>query len=471
MKQTNSSIRDLTLGNPLSLLLTFSLPLMLGNIFQQLYTFVDALIVGQKIGAYAMAALGATEWITFIMFGVIGGITQGCSVVISKYFGNKEQDRMEKSIYSTYLISIALAICFTIIGQLAIHPALILLHTPAEILDYSYLYLKILYAGVPITILYNMLAAIMRALGNSRQPLHAMVIASISNIVLDLLFIASFDMGIAGAAYATVLAQLIASLYCLFFIRRSQMYRLNQENRVLSKDLLKEQITLGLPMGAQNMITSIGGLVVQATANSFGVLFVTGYAAANKLYALLEIAATSYAQGSLTFTAQNRGTNNTKRIKDGLKASLFIGVITAILMSCIMLFAGKWILGLFITEASMSTEAAANISSVINTSSTVSAEAAIQIGYEFLTILGFGFPLLYVLYIIRACIQGLGDSFFPMLSSFIQVIMRVTCALFLTRIIGHGGIFWGEICAWIGADIFLLVVFMLKIKKSTSNLL
>jgi len=447
MKQTNSSIRDLTLGNPLSLLLTFSLPLMLGNIFQQLYTFVDALIVGQKIGAYAMAALGATEWITFIMFGVIGGITQGCSVVISKYFGNKDQDKLEKSIYSTYIISIMLAICFTIIGQLVIYPALVLLNTPTEILEYSYLYLKILYAGVPVTVLYNMLAAIMRSLGNSKQPLHAMAIASVCNIVLDLLFIAVFHMGIAGAAYATVLAQLISSMYCLFFIRHSQMYRLSKANRMLSRDLLKEQITLGLPMGAQNMITSIGGLVVQATANSFGVLFVTGYAAANKLYALLEIAATSYAQGSLTFTAQNRGTNNTKRIKDGLKASLFIGITTAILMSCIMLFAGKWVLGLFITEASMNTE------------------AAIQIGYEFLTILGFGFPLLYVLYIIRACIQGLGDSFFPMLSSFIQVIMRVSCALFLTKIIGHSGIFWGEVCAWIGADIFLLFVFILKIKN------
>lgn len=447
MKQLSNAVKDLTVGNPISLLLSFSLPLMLGNIFQQLYTFADALIVGQKIGAYAMAALGSTEWITFIMFGVIGGITQGCSVVISKYFGNKNQDKLEKSIYSTYIISIVLAVCFTIIGQLVIYPALLLLNTPVEIIEYSYLYLKILYAGIPITVLYNMLSAIMRALGNSKQPLNAMIIASISNIVLDLLFITTFHLGIAGAAYATVLAQLIASLYCLFFIRHSRMYRLNMTNRVLAKDLLKEQISLGLPMGAQNMITSIGGLVVQATANSFGVLFITGYAAANKLYALLEIAATSYAQGSLTFTAQNKGTNNIKRIKSGLAASLFIGIVTAILMSCIMLFAGKWILGLFITEAS------------------VDAEAAIQIGYEFLTILGFGFPLLYCLYIIRACIQGLGDSFFPMLSSFIQVIMRVSCALFLTKMIGYSGIFWGEICAWIGADIFLTLVLINKLKK------
>lgn len=446
MKHSQNTVKDLTHGNPISLLLSFSLPLMLGNIFQQLYTFVDALIVGQKIGAYAMAALGATEWITFIMFGVITGITQGCSVVISKYFGTKEEDNLEKSIYSTYIICIILAICFTIIGQLVVYPALVLLNTPTEILEFSYLYLKILYAGIPVTVFYNMLAAIMRALGNSRQPLNAMVIASICNIILDILFIMVFHMGIAGAAYATVLAQLLASLYCLLFIRRSHMYQLSAANKTLSKDLLKEQITLGLPMGAQNLITSVGGLVVQATANSFGVLFVTGYAAANKLYALLEIAATSYAQGTLTFTAQNRGIDNIKRIRDGLKSSLFIGVITAVFMSCIMLFAGKWILGLFITESG------------------INASTAIQIGYQFLTILAFGFPLLYSLYIIRACLQGLGNSLFPMLSSFIQIIMRVSCALFLTKIMGHSGIFWGEICAWVGADIFLLLIFINKIR-------
>lgn len=470
MKHSQNAVKDLTRGNPVSLLLSFSLPLMLGNIFQQLYTFVDALIVGQKIGAYAMAALGATEWITFIMFGVITGITQGCSVVISKYFGTKEQDKLEKSIYSTYIISITLAICFTIIGQLVTYPALVLLNTPTEILEFSYLYLKILYAGVPVTVFYNMLAAIMRALGNSRQPLNAMVIASISNIVLDLLFITIFHMGIAGAAYATVLAQLLASLYCLVFIRRSHMYQLSSANRVLSLDLLKEQITLGLPMGAQNLITSVGGLIVQATANSFGVLFVTGYAAANKLYALLEIAATSYAQGTLTFTAQNRGIDNTKRIKEGLKASLLIGCATAILMSCIMLFLGHGILGLFITDVGSTTKTAISSNAVINTNTIADAETAIQIGCQFLTILAFGFPLLYILYIIRACIQGLGDSFFPMLSSFIQVIMRISCALFLTKIIGHSGIFWGEICAWIGADIFLLFVFILKIRNKSKNI-
>ncbi len=440
--------KDLTHGNPFALLLSFSIPLMIGNIFQQLYTFADALIVGQTIGPFAMAAISSTEWITFIMFSIIGGITQGCSVIISGFFGRYNEDGLEKSIYSTYILSLVTALLFTVLGQIIITPMLTLLHTPTEIIDLSKLYLRILFAGIPITVLYNMLAAIMRALGNSRQPLYAMIVASLSNVVLDLLFIVILDMGVAGAAIATIIGQGLASLYCIIIIKYTHMYTVHLSGALFSKVIAKDQLKLGVPMGLQSVITAIGGLFVQATANGFGIIFVTGYAAANKLYALLEIAANSYAQGSLTYTAQNNGNHNTLRIRNGLSASLLIGCLTAVIMSCIMIFAGKPILGLFITKAELDTT------------------AAIQIGYRFLQILAFGFPLLYVLYIIRACIQGLGDSFFPMLSSFIQVIMRVSCALFLTKIMGHTGIFWGELCAWIGADIFLIIVLIKKLHKN-----
>ena len=441
--------KDLTAGNPFALLLGFSVPLMVGNIFQQLYTFADALIVGQKVGPFAMAAISSTEWITFILFSAIGGITQGCSVIISGFFGRHDEEGVEKSIYSTYIISLITALLFTVLGQILIGPILMLLRTPTEIIDLSAHYLRILFMGIPVTVLYNMLAAIMRALGNSKQPLYAMVIASLSNVVLDLLFIAILDMGVVGAAVATVIGQGVACLYCITVIKKFKMYSLQPTNKLFSQTIATDQLKLGLPMGIQSIITAAGGLFVQATANGFGIVFVTGYAAANKLYSLLEIAATSYAQGTLTYTAQNNGTHNTKRIKVGLGASLVIGGLTAVIMSCIMLFAGKAILGLFITTSEMDVT------------------AAISVGYSFLQILAFGFPLLYVLYIVRACVQGLGDSFFPMLSSFIQVIMRVGCALFLTKVIGHSGIFWGELCAWIGADIFLTCVLIRKWKNET----
>lgn len=447
MRKQNQT-KDLTRGNPFALLLSFSIPLMIGNIFQQLYTFADALIVGQKIGPFAMAAISSTEWITFIMFSLIGGITQGCSVIISGFFGRYDEEGLEKSIYSTYIISLVTALLFAILGQIIIHPMLTLMHTPAEIINLSEQYLRILFVGIPITVLYNMLASIMRALGNSKQPLYAMVIASLSNVVLDLLFIVFLGMGVTGAAIATIIGQFLACLYCITIIKRTELYSLQPTNKLFSKIIATDQLKLGLPMGLQSVITATGGLFVQATANEFGIIFVTGYSAANKLYALLEIAATSYAQGTLTYTAQNNGNHNTARVKKGLAASLLIGCLTAAIMSCIMFFTGKPILSLFITETQ------------------ADATTAISIGYQFLQTLALGFPLLYVLYIVRSCIQGLGDSFFPMLSSFVQVIMRVGCALFLTKIIGYTGIFWGELCAWIGADVFLIFVLINKWHKN-----
>ena len=436
MAQATISTKDMTTGSPARLLLMFSMPLMLGNLFQQLYTFVDALIVGRCVSAGVLAALGATEWLTFIMFGVIQGITQGCSVVIAGYFGKKQTDLLRRAIYSGCFIAAVGAVCFTVIGQIIIYPSLRLLRTPAEIMSLTQVYLRILYAGIPITFLYNILAAILRALGNSRKPLNAMIIASLGNIVFDLLFVMILDMGIAGAAYGTVLAQALAAVYCIFAVSKIEVCRLGKESRIVDKYIMREQFRMGIPMGVQNIITAIGGLVVQATVNGFGVLFLTGYAAANKLYVLLETAATSYGHGILTYTAQNQ--ENEKRIRSGLGAALLIGIVTALGMSCIMFFAGKEIIGLFIKE----TEAGI--------------DEMIQVGYSYLRVLALGFSLLYCLYVIRACVQGMGDSAFPMLSSIVQVIMRVSCALFLTRLIGSEGVFWGEVLAWIGADIFLL---------------
>lgn len=439
--------KDMTTGNPARLLLAFSMPLMLGNLFQQLYTFVDALIVGQCISANALAALGATEWLTFIMFGVIQGITQGCSVVIAGFFGKKQPDALKRSIYSGCLIAAVGAIGFTIAGQAVVTTGLKLLQTPTEVFDLTQMYLRILYAGIPITFLYNIAAAILRALGNSKKPLHAMIIASLGNIVLDLLFVAGLNMGIAGAAYGTVLAQTLAAIYCIIAVKKIEACRLDGKERVIDKNILREQIRMGIPMGAQNIITAIGGLVVQATVNGFGILFLTGYSAANKLYVLLEIAATSYGHGILTYTAQNKGIGNDRRIRNGLLAALAIGIVTALMMSAVMVFAGQGIMGLFIKE----TEG--------------SAREMIQIGYSYLCILALGFPLLYCLYVLRACIQGMGNSIIPMMSSFMQVLMRVMCALLLTRLIGNKAIFWGEVLAWAGADLFLGITCMKKTKS------
>lgn len=431
---------SMTEGNPYSLLICFSMPLVLGNLFQQLYTFVDTVIVGQKLGMHALAALGATEWLCFLMFGFIQGMTQGLSINVSKYFGEGNRERLQQAIFHAGLASFGAAIVFSVAGQMMLVPLLRLLRTPDELFAMSWLYLHLLYLGIPVAFVYNMAAAILRAFGNSKAPLCAIVLASVCNIALDAVLVLALDMGIRGAAYGTLLSQACAGAYCLIELRRSGLAKVDGENRAWRREMFMEQIRISVPMGFQSVITAIGGLAVQSVANGFGVLFLAGYTAANKLYGLLEIAASSYGYGISTYTAQNIGAKKLERLRAGIIAALRTGIATAAIMSFIMFVFGKPVLALFLQK------------------SQAESGAAMAIGYQFLCILGVFFPLLYILYIIRACIQGMGNSFMPMLSSLLQVLMRLLCAFGATRIIGDTGIFWGEIMAWIGADIFLAVV-------------
>lgn len=428
---------DMTRGKPAALLLRFSVPLILGNLFQQLYTFVDTLIVGQKLGVSALAALGAAEWLCFLMFGFVQGLTQGFSIGISRSFGEGKKDLAQQGVFQAVCASAGAALIVTAAGQGMLAPVLRLLRTPEELFDMSYAYLKILYSGIPVSFTYNMTAAILRAFGNSRAPLYAMVTASFANIFLDMLFVIGCGFGIRGAAWGTLLSQLCASFCCIAALRKIEQARVKPQNRKLKGQMILEQVKLGVPMGFQNIITAVGGLTVQSVVNGFGLLFLAGYTAANKLYGLLEIAGSSYGYAISTYTAQNAGAGRNDRIRSGVRAALAIGMVSACLMSFVMVFFGKSILRLFIADER------------------IEIGAAVLTGYWFLCILAAFFPLLYAVYILRSCIQGMGNSVTPMLSSLIQVGMRIVCAVWLTGFIGNTGVFWGEVMAWIGADVFL----------------
>lgn len=441
----------MTKGSPAKKIFFFAMPLIMGNLFQQLYTFFDTVIVGKMIGMDALAAVGTTEWLTFLMFGMIQGITQGFSVFIAQKYGAGDERAVRRGVSNSVYLSLAGACIFVIAGQALIMPLLHLLKTPDEIIGMSACYLSVLYYGVPISFLYNLFAAILRALGNSKTPLTAITISSVINIILDYLFVRCFEAGVFGVALATVLAQIISMLICIYRLKEYAVLRLEKEDRKLSREVCREQLRLGVPMGIQNIITSIGGLVVQSVVNGFGVIFIAAYTAATKLYGLLETAASSYSYAVSTYVGQNYGAGELRRVKAGLRAASGIGIATALLMSAIMLFGGKEILNLFIGGE------------IDNT------QMAIEIGYQYLKILAVFFPFLYLLYIWRACIQGLGNTVLPMLSSFMQLIMRVLCALLLTGYIGYQGVFWGEIFAWLAADTFLAVCYfriMRRVEKT-----
>lgn len=442
--------RNMTYGNPVVLILSFSIPLMLGNIFQQLYILVDTLIVGNIIGVNALAAIGAVEWTIFLVMGGIQGITHGFSINMAQSFGNDNVEELTNYIDCSLKLSVIFSMVLLVSGQLLIVPILEIMHVPAEINAMARLYLRIIYSGIPITFFFNLLSAILRAIGNSQIPLIAMIISSIINIILDIIAVMILKAGVGGAAFATVLSQLLAAVFCMVYLRKNNLYIFGiNKNRHINGKMYLKQLSIALPMGAQNIITAVGGVIVQSVVNSFGVAFIAGYTAANKLYGLLEIPASSYGYTLSTYTGQNIGRKEMHRVNEGLVSGCIIGVITATLMSFVMLWGGRSILTCFLLG------------------DTALTEHAIGIGENFLKILSIFFWLLYILYILRGCVQGLGNSVVPMLSSVFQLVMRVFCALCLSKVIGRTAVFWGEIVAWISADILLLLFYGHEYKKRT----
>lgn len=441
-------IRNMTEGKPASLIFTFALPLMVGNVFQQLYTVVDTMVVGKALGVGALAALGAADWLNWMMLGIIQGFTQGFGILMAQEFGAGRYDNLRKSVGNSTVLALVSALALLITGQLLAHPVLSLLNTPPKILPDTLLYLRIMYLGVPIVMAYNLLASILRSLGDGKTPLHAMIVAAITNIALDLLFVLVFRFGIAGAAIATLIAQLISSLFCLYHIRKLELLRLTPSDfKMTDRRLPLRLLMLGSPMAFQNAIISVGGMIVQFVVNGFGVIFIAGFTATNKLYGVLEVAATSYGYSMVTYAGQNLGAGKTDRIRKGVKSAVLIALLTSLVIALMMLFAGKIILGWFISGTQEEFTQTLNIA------------------YYYLAIMSVCLPILYILHITRSAIQGMGNTVLPLVSGIAEFIMRALTAILLPMLIGENGIFYAEIMAWTGATVILVISYFAVIRK------
>ena len=432
-------VKNMTTGKPGKLILAFSLSLVAGNVFQQLYTVVDTMVVGKYLGVSALAALGASDWLNWLMLGVIQGLTQGFGIRMAQEFGANRTDDLKKSVGSAAVLSMLSAFVLVAAGQLFARPVLTLLQTPQEILPYSVLYLRIMFAGVPVVMLYNLLACILRSLGDSRTPLNAMIVASVTNIVLDYLFVLGFGWGIAGAAAATLIAQAVSSVFCFFYIKRITFLKLARTDFQLQRNLTARLFMLGLPMAFQNGIIAIGGMIVQFVVNGYGVIFIAGFTATNKLYGLLEIAGTSYGYAMVTYVGQNLGAGRHDRIKSGMRAAMGIAMATSAFIAVCMLVFGKYLLGLFIS----------------GTPEVV--EQTMRIAYFYLAVMSVCLPILYVLQVTRSALQGMGNTILPMMSGVAEFVMRTLSVIFLPLLLGEVGIFFAEIAAWLGADVVLVI--------------
>lgn len=442
-----SHIKSMTEGKPGKLILTFALPLMAGNMFQQLYTVVDTAVVGKYLGVNALAALGASDWLNWMMLGIIQGFTQGFAILMAQEFGAGHHQRLRKVIGSSGILSAVFALLLMAVGQLIAKPVIILLQTPEAIMDGTLLYLRIMFLGIPIVMAYNLLACILRSLGDGQTPLYAMVVASLANIALDLLFVMVLNWGIAGAAAATLIAQLISGIYCLYHISKIQIMRFTREDFRPESSLAGKLLWLGFPMAFQNCIIAIGGMIVQFVVNGAGVIFIAGFTATNKLYGLLEIAATSYGYAMITYVGQNMGAGKTERIRKGMRSALGLALITSVCIGTAMLLSGRLILSCFISGTPEEVE------------------QTMEIAYFYLAIMSISLPILYILHVVRSAIQGMGNTMLPMLSGIAEFVMRTSTALLLPLAVGEIGIFFAEIAAWLGADIILVISYFPTVKK------
>ncbi len=440
-------VRDMTEGKPASLIVSFALPLMLGSIFQHLYTLVDTAIVGRYVGVKALASVGAADWPSWLILGIVIGFAQGMCILIAQRFGANDYDGMRRSVTHSYILGLILAVFFTLIAHLTLRPMLVLLKTPEETIGGTITYMRFIYSGMVVVTAYNLFSSVLRALGDSKSPLIAMILASVCNIALDLLFVRVFNWGIPGAAIATMISQILSAVYCFVVVRRIEILKLQKDDWRIDKGLMKELTKLGAPLGLQNGIIGVGGLAVQYAVNSFGFVFLAGFTASNKLYGLIEMAAVAYGFAVSTYAGQNLGARKIHRIRQGLRAAVLIGLATSLAITVSMIFAGKSIISIFLSGEPK----------VI--------EEAMRVAYNYLLFLCVPLFILYFLHIYRSALQGMGDTFRPMISGFVELIMRVGVALILPRLIGENGVFLCEGAAWVGAIAILIPSYYIRIRK------
>ena len=443
-----SDTRNMTRGKPLGLLITFALPLMFGNIFQQLYTVVDTAIVGRGVGMDALAALGTVDWLNWMLLGLATGLAQGFSVRVSQKFGEGDLPGMRRVIGQSAFLSALIALVCTLLAQLGIPLFLWLLRVPAALVPMARLYIRIFFAGFPAVMFFNLCAAVLRAVGDSKTPLIAMAAASLTNIALDAIAVFVLDLGIGGAAAATVLSQCLSGVICALRIWRSPDLRFTREDLRPQRELSVSLLRLGLPIGGKNVILSLGGIGLQSIVNGFGTGFIAGYTATNKLYGLLEIAALSYCYAVTTYVGQNYGAGEHDRIRKGMKSALGLFLCTALVLAVLMFAFGRPITGLFLSADDPQ----------------LLAEAA-DVAYTYFRVMAVCLPILYLLYLYQAGLQGLGQTGIGMVVGVVELVLRIAFALFSAGIHWPFGLFVAEVSAWWGGGLIFLVSYYRAARK------
>ena len=420
--------RDMTEGNPARLILKFSGPMLIGNIFQQLYNMVDSIVVGKFVSKDALAAVGATSSSMFLIFGLTFGLSAGISVVISQYFGAGDYDRVKKSISTaTYIIFVA-AVIMGLVGFFVSRPLLKLLDTPVEVIDQSVIYMKICFLGILGTASYNGIAAILRALGDSITPLIVLIVASIINMILDLLFVIVFRWGVPGVAIATIISQFISGIGCIIYAyRKVKLIRIPPKEFKPDREIFRKSIRLGIPVALQSSFVSISMMALQFVINGFQATIMASYTVVNRIEQLVMQPSMSLGAAVSSFTGQNIGAGKIDRAKKGMRSSVLIIILFSLIMLPIMYFGGEYIMRLFTKREDID---------------------VVRYGVEGIRITSLFYSFLGLIFVTRSFLSGAGDIRFTMIMGLIEVVVRMTVSIYLSRIIGFTGIFWASAMTW-----------------------
>lgn len=437
--------KDLTKGNPIKLILLFALPLLVGNIFQQLYSMADTLIVGRTIGAQALAAVGCTGSLSFLILGFAMGFTGGLSIVTSQRFGAGDEDGVRRSVATGIISCGGLTLLLTAVSVPMTRPILQAIQTPPELIDDAQRYIIIIFWGIFALMLFNFLSNIIRALGDSRTPLVFLAITCLLNIVLDFAFILYFNMGVMGAAVATVVSQLISGLLCVWYIvKKLPILHLHKDSWKIDWRELWAHLRIGLPMGFQFSIIAVGSVAVQYALNKLGWTAVAAFTAAQKIDAIATMPLMSFGSTMATYTAQNYGAREFDRIRKGVKQCSLLSVGLSIVMAIVIIAAGRWFTAAFVGAGETEVISLAQIYLVTN---------------------GVPYFILALLFVYRNTLQGVGNSFIPMVAGVMELIMRVAAALILAEFMGYTGVCLSNPLAWLGACIPLSIAYFRTAKR------
>lgn len=449
----SSKTQDMTEGNPFKLIFFFSIPVLLGNLFQNFYSMADSIIVGRLLGTNALAAVGNTGPMNFLIIGFICGLTSGFAVITAQAFGAKNKEELKRSVAMNIMLNVFFGILFTALALLTNKPILKLINTPAEIIDDSKLYLDIIYSGLFATILYNATSCILRAVGDSKTPLYFLILSSILNIILDIILIKYTTLGVAAAALATVIAQLVSGILCvIFIIKKYPELHVKKEHFEWCTSFASRHMKIGAPMAFQFSITAIGVIVLQGALNKFGPNVIAAYTAANKVEQLIAVAAGSFGVVMANYAGQNYGAKRIDRIRAGTTAGTILTLGFSVISMLIAFIFPEPLTSLFVEAGS------AEYAEVL------------QYSKEYLFVTAIFYPPLFLIFIYRNVLQSIGKTFMPLMGGFFELIARSVCAFTLPLLWGYAGICLAGPVAWLSAAIPLLISYMVIIRRLQKDL-